>query len=108
MIFLKFYFTITTLFISCKDVKQNQIEIIGKADNSKGGAVVVSNQDNKVYFLDGFDSWNEKIYGKTIKVKGKLLIKKIKEIPKQLGLPIPQQMIGTKRTILEPNWELIK
>ena len=63
---------------------------------------------NKVYFLDGIDSWNEKIYGKTIKVKGKLLIEKIKEIPKQLGLPIPQQMIGTKRTILKPYWELIK
>ena len=108
MLLLKVYFSLMTLLVSCKDTSKNDIVIIGQAAEEKDGAVVISNKDKKQYYLDGVDSWQESIFGKMIKVSGKLLTEEIKEIPQKPGLPPPQQAPGIKMTILKPKWKLVK
>jgi hypothetical protein len=108
MIILKFYFSFMTLLVNCKDTSKNDILIVGRAENDKEGAWVISSYDKKGYLVDGIYAWDEKTNGKIVKVWGKLLIEELKEIPRKQGLPIPQQMIGIKRTILKARWKLVK
>jgi hypothetical protein len=108
MIILKIYFSFMSLLINCKDTSKNDILIIGRAYEEKDGAVVISNKDKNQYYLDGIDSWDDSIYGKVIKVSGRLLIQDIKAIPRKPGLPFPQQAPGIRRTIIKPKWELVK
>ena len=37
-----------------------------------------------------------------------LTIEEIKKLPQEPGYPIPQQMVGIKRTIINAKWKLIK
>jgi hypothetical protein len=105
MAIFKFYLFIMTL-ISYGNTGQKNIMVIGKAENVKGGAVVISNENQKMYHVDGLSHWDESIFGKTVKVTGKLLVKKYD--PPKKGDEIKQQMVGIKRIILKPKWTLIE
>jgi hypothetical protein len=115
MIVLKLYFCLMPLLFNSPDTSKHNIVVIGKAYNAKDGAWILSIGDEKHYFLDGIVSWDEKIEGKKVKVRGRLLIEELKDEPRispAPGIPpppIPQQIEGTiKRTILKAKWKLIK
>lgn len=58
---------------------QNQnISVVGIANNAKYGAVVVTS-NSEVYYIHGLESWESTFIGKQVKVTGKLLIKKLKK-----------------------------
>ena len=115
MVILKFYLLLMPLMATYIDTSKHNIVIVGKAESAKDGACVLSKGDKKLYYLDGLDSWDEKIEGKTVKVWGKLLTKYIKPLPRKTSPepgkipppPIPQQFIGLRRTILKPKWKLL-
>jgi hypothetical protein len=52
--------------------------VTGKANNAKLGAVVVT-EANEVYYIDKLEFWNSDFIDKTVKVTGKLIIKKTKK-----------------------------
>ena len=108
MVYLKFYLILTAFFIWHKYEKKYDIVVVGTAVNRKEGASVISRSNKKYYFLDGIDSWDQKTKGNMIKVSGTLLIEEIKKLPQEPGYPIPQQMVGIKRTIINAKWKLIK
>jgi hypothetical protein len=105
MLILKISFYLITL-LSYGTADKKDIIIIGKAENAKAGAMVVSKSDNKGYYIAGIASWDERIVGKTIKVQGKLFIEEFKKQPE--GEPITQHMVGIKRTLLRPKWDLVR
>ena len=84
----------------------NDTTIIGKAENAKAGAIVTSNKDQKIYYLDKINFWESSIVGKTVRVTGKLMIEEKK--PVQSGEDIPQQLVGVKRILIKPKWELME
>ena len=81
-----------------------RITVIGKAENSKAEAVVVT--DSGPYFLDGVYGWDEKFEGKTVKVTGKLVIKTYKKqsTPERLI----QERVGTIRYLIKAKWSLVE
>jgi hypothetical protein len=104
MTILKLFFSFMTL-LSCENMNDKAIIVTGKAEDLKDVAIVISNKDQKIYYVDGLFFWNEKFIGKTVKVTGKLKIEN-KEAPKK-GEDIPQQVTGIKRIIINPKCELI-
>jgi hypothetical protein len=105
MAILKLYFYFMA-FLTCGNMIKDDIIVVGKAENAKAGAIVISKDDQKMYYVDGLDFWDKKIIGKMVKVKGKLLIEN-KNAQKE-DEEISQQITGIKRIILKPKWELIK
>ena len=105
MIILRLYLCFV-IFVSSGCFNQSDVVIIGKAENAKAGAVVISQDDKKMYYLDGIDSWNEKNVDKLVKVTGKLLVEKNE--PPSKTEPIKQEIIGEKRIIQKPKWEFVK
>ncbi len=76
--------------------------VVGIALNAKLAAVVVTS-DSSHYYLDGVDCWDEKYYGKSVIVKGKVI--------KKTGTPFdinnPQQVItGDYYIIKRPKYYL--
>jgi hypothetical protein len=105
MAILKLYFFIMTL-LSYGNDNEKGIIVIGIAENVKGGAVVISNKNQKMYHIEGLSHWDESIFRKTVKVTGKLLVEKYH--PPKKGDEIKQQMVGIKRIILKPKWKLVE
>ena len=50
--------------------------IIGKASNSKAGALVVADNGGSAY-IEGLSAWDEDTFGKQVRVTGILRLKKI-------------------------------
>lgn len=92
------------LFSSCSVLDKQQIKIIGTAVNLKAGAVVISQEDKKMYYLDGMSNWSEEMVGKTINASGYLKI----IIAKQDTILLRQQVVGEKRIIVKSKWRLNK
>ena len=92
--------------LSCDNIDKNTITVIGQANNMKDGAVVLSNSDKKLYYVDGVSRWDEKFYGKEVKVTGQLKI--FQPEPQDPDGPVKQQSNGVLRLILKPKWELVK
>lgn len=105
MILLKVCFYLITVFSCSNNVDKGNITVIGKAENAKAGATVISKADKKIYYVDGLHYWDEKVIGKIVKVTGKLLMEK--EGEQKPGDEVKQQITGTKRMILKPKWELV-
>lgn len=95
------------ILTNCSSINMNNetVEIIGKAQNLKAGAVIFSNNSDNVYYIDGVNYWSKEIIGKTISVKGYLLVNKSN--PQKKGDPIKQQITGAKRVIMAPKIKLI-
>lgn len=87
-------------------VDKDHIVVIGYTGNVKDGGLVISKTDDKGYYVEGVDSWDENMVGKMVKVSGKLLIDEFP--PPKEGEEEKQRIIGTKRSIIEPKWELVK
>lgn len=92
-------------YLSCVTMKNQSVEITGKAEDMKAGAVIISNQNNKFYFIDGIKSWPEKIRGKIITLTGILKIFDTK-LSKDDESVIKQQALGEKKLILNPKWRI--
>jgi hypothetical protein len=107
MMILKVCFSLISLLMLCQETKQDHIVVIGQAKNAKAGAMVIT-KDSGGYYLEGIDSWDEEIYDKQVKVSGILKIENLKRSKQKPGLPMRQEMVGIKRTILKPKWELVK
>ncbi len=89
---------------SHRDVQANNIVIVGTAWDAKGGAVVVTRKE-AVYYVDGFDLWDKKFYGKKVKVTGKLVL--VNHPKRGKDEPLVQEMEGTQRIIKGAKWELV-
>jgi hypothetical protein len=105
---IKITLSIILLLVGIKGFGQKTKVVVGEAVNFKAGAAVVIKNEKRAYFLDGISFWEENIVGKIVKVKGRLKLEDIKKLPHKPGFPIPQQMVGIKRTILKPKWILMK
>ena len=103
MAILKFYLIIITL-IGCNDAKR--ITVIGVAKNDKGGAMVISKNDKRAYFMDGLEYWDDSILENEVKVTGKLVVEQ--NPPQKDDEDIRQDIEGEKRTLLKPKWKLIQ
>ena len=91
-------------FYSCSITKnKNYIKIVGIATASKGGAVVVTNENQRAYFLDGMDPWVGDIVGKKLVVTG--LLQKVDMDSLYKDQPLMQRVFGIKYTILRPKWK---
>ena len=75
IIFTLFFFCNSNAQIKIEVIKKGKTTIIGKALNSKPGAIVISENDS-VYYIKGLDSWQKKFYGQTIIVTGSYIIEK--------------------------------
>ncbi|MFT3982216.1 MAG: hypothetical protein QM687_17230 [Ferruginibacter sp.] len=93
-------------FSSCSTTKNQKIVIIGQAENAKAGAVVKSEKDKKIYYLEAIDYWDEAIVGKTVKVSGTLIVET--KMQQNADEEIKQEIVGEKRIIQKPKWVLIK
>jgi hypothetical protein len=89
--------------LSCGHINKDEITVIGKAENAKAGASIISRDDKKLYYIDGIDFWDEKTVGKMIRVSGKLRTEKTEEQNSEED--IKQQIVGIKRIIEKPHWE---
>jgi hypothetical protein len=89
---------------SCNCMANKRITVIGKAENSKAIAVVIT--DNGPYFLDGVYMWDEKYEGRTVKVTGKLVIKTYEKqsTPERLV----QERVGTIHYLQKAKWSLVE
>lgn len=89
-------------------IKENQTTIIGVANNAKMGGIILT-EDNDLFYIDGVDSWDDGVVGKKVKVTGTLKEETFKEedLKNEKGEWI-QGMVGTKSTIMNPVWEMIK
>jgi len=105
MIVLKIFLSAILFTFNCKNANDRNIMIIGKALNEKSGAVIISNE-NVMYFVDGYDYWGKKYYGKKIKVTGVLVTKNLKKNTDTTV--IIQEMVGIKRTIKNPKVTLLE
>lgn len=88
---------------NCAEMSQENITVKGTAMDAKAGAVVVT-EDEKIYYLDGLDYWDEDVAGKEVEVKGELF--KIEHESKP-GEPISQGMEGTQLIIKNPTWVVL-
>jgi hypothetical protein len=90
----------------------NHFVVVGTAVNLKLGAGVISNE--RVYYLDEVESWEEKNLEKRVRVEGELFVKILPPLPlldtTQIPPPPPPQRIpnGFELIIKEPTWELVK
>lgn len=88
--------------------KQEYVTVIGEAVNFKLGAAVISNEDGKRYFLEGVRSWDDSISSWT---KGgprsQISVSGYVEVTERKRIPGTQQMVGIRRTILNPFWKVI-
>lgn len=94
------------------------VTIRGIAVNRKGGAVVISNENGKHYWIDGLDSWPDEYNDMPVAVKGQLeerndapVFMDTSEIKSQ-GIPVHSEEEAenqSKRTwILNATYELVK
>jgi hypothetical protein len=98
--------TLTTLSCSpnLTDHNDKKFVVIGTALNAKGAAVVVT--DSGHYYLEGLDSWDEKYYGKQVKVTGTLRVT-IHE-RESTDTMERQEIVGRVSTIEKPEWKLVE
>lgn len=66
------------LLFNCKMLYSQDTIIVGKAQNAKYGAIVVSSNSD-VYYIDKLAFWSSVMYAKNVKVSGRLVVKKIKK-----------------------------
>ena len=84
------------------------VTIIGKAWNSKAGALVVADSGRSAY-IEGLSGWDDDIFGKQVRVTGILRLKKIAPDPEvdEWGA-ISAGMEGVTKVIERACWTLIE
>lgn len=85
-------------------VSNSKITVVGIALNIKGGAIVDS--DNGFYVVLGLDFWEDKYYGKKVKVTGKLaMVEHKKQSTDSVQV---QEWVGKRRVIKKAKWRLVE
>ncbi len=101
-------YVIALLFLS-NSLKSNkcstykEITVFGRALDTKDCAIVQTDKEG-VYYLYKVDRWDEKYYGKKVKVTGKLITKTHKR--ESIDSVLVQEWVGTRRIIKRPQWSL--
>jgi len=81
-------------------------KIHGRAENAKGGAVVITDTMGVVY-LDGIDSWDEEVVGRDVVVKGEIYHgKHIPDAVVDETGAISTGSAGIQTILLNPEWKL--
>lgn len=75
----KLLLTCILFILLCKaeNVLCQDTTIVGKAGNALYGAVIVT-QNDEVFYIDSYSSWDQAYLGKLVKVKGRIITKKIR------------------------------
>ena len=89
-------------------MKKTKITEVGIAQNSKAGAMILTDK-NRIFYIAGLGYWDDEFYEKKVKVSGFINTENFKEkdLKNENGEWV-QGMIGDKRSILEAGWELVK
>lgn len=100
-----FFFSILTVNAQNGNSEGEPIVILGKAQNAKAGAVVLT-PERKVYYLEGIDSWDTEMLGKEVEVTGQLKVETFRseDLQNENGEWV-QGMVGEKLIILKPEWK---
>lgn len=87
-------------------MKENKINIIGKAYNGKGGALIIT-ETNETYYIEGLDSWEDSMLEKNIEITGYIYSENFKEedLKDETGA-WKQGMIGEKLSVKKAKWKL--
>lgn len=67
--------------------------------------MVISNEDHKMYYVAGMNFWKKGVAGKIVKITGTLQIEN--QAPPKSGEPPKQQIVGIKRIIQNPKWDMV-
>ena len=87
-------------------MNEKEITISGTAYNAKGGALIITEND-ETYYIGGLDFWEDSLLEKTVEVTGFIQTENFKEedIKDDKGA-WKQGMIGEKLTIIKAKWKL--
>jgi hypothetical protein len=106
MIKLFLVITLAGTYMANPDNYQNKrITIIGVAQDDKDLAIVHTSKGFN-YQIDGLDEWEEKYYGKMVKVTGFLRIEEHKK--KSTDSIKYQERVGTWMILEKAKWTLVK
>lgn len=101
---LLFLFFSVTFLSSCSDTT-----LQGTARDAKGGAVVVL-ESGEVVYVAGLFEWPPDVFGKRVKVTGRLRQKKM--IPDPQVDPVTGAVsagaVGEQDVLENPQWEILK
>ncbi len=87
---------------------EHKITVIGTAIVIKNDAMVQTDDGHR-YSLDGVYEWDDKCYGKRVKVTGRLIIKEYPRTSRTGPDSVwVQQRLGTWRIIKKPKWSLVE
>jgi hypothetical protein len=100
------YFIISFMLAAIISMPDRNVVITGTAGNAKAGAVVIADEDQRVYYLNGLASWDNQLLDKKVQVKGRL--KEIRYRRPAVNDSVQIQFIERKTLILQPVWELVK
>ena len=95
-----FTFILLVVFFNCSVMKKEKIEIRGIAKDAKLGAIVVSEENDTPYYLDGIKSWPKDTNGESVIVTGFLSVIE----PTQDENPLKPKVKGQRKIILKPKW----
>ncbi|RYY53018.1 MAG: hypothetical protein EOO09_19485 [Chitinophagaceae bacterium] len=80
---------------------QQVTKVIGRAENLKQGAIVISKSNNKAYEVDGLRSWDSSLLNRQVEVTGILVIYEYK--PRPDGEEA-QEVHAARRVLTKPKW----
>lgn len=100
MLYVKCFFLFLFFNINFTSYQNKKITVIGKAQDAKRSAVLIS-VSGDVYYLDELPSWEKKYLGKRVKVTGELTI----EVNKR-NITV-QQVEGRVYIIKKAKWQLL-
>ncbi len=79
--------------------------IVGKAENARAGAVVLNDKGAPTY-VEGLEEWDASLYGKRVRVTGKLVIKPLGPPTRNAAGDIQAGMDGKSEVLEDATWEL--
>lgn len=93
-----------------------QMPITGIAENRKGGAVLVT--DNQTYWIENLHSWDDQLLGRPVRVWGEVIVRSdnpvfldtSKEVSQGIPVETEQELRGQQNRfwILNPKYELVR
>jgi|GEM_PF-4805861 len=99
-----FVFQLLIVMLANGDNLHKQVTIIGNAQDTKSGAIVVARDTKVIYYLDGVSHWDEHIVEHEVSVTGRLSLEKTTADDSQ---DIRQEIVGVKRVIKKPRWKVL-
>jgi hypothetical protein len=85
---------------------EKRVTLRGVARDAKGGAVLVT-LDNQVVYLEGLSSWPGEVVGKSVTATGRLVEKKYLPDPQDPSGTLRQGAWGSQSVLERPVWKLV-